>query len=126
MQKVLVVDDEKMIRTLLEKALTREGYTVSCAEDAEDALTILADEAIPVMLLDLKLPGMNGLDLCREIRKTHPLSVIYAITGFASDFEVSDCREVGFEDYFTKPVDLQTLFKAVSRAFEKVNRWEQP
>jgi len=125
MQKVLVVDDEKMIRELLRKALTRKGYEVSCAEDAEDALKILANETIYVMFLDLKLPGMNGLELCQKIRKIQPGSVIYAITGFASDFDISDCRGAGFEDYFTKPVDLQTLFKAVAYAFEKVGRWEQ-
>lgn len=124
-QKVLVVDDEKMIRNLLRKALTREGYEVSCAENAEDALKILGKETIYVMFLDLKLPGMNGVELCREIRETYPVSVIYAITGYASDFEISDCRGAGFEDYFTKPVDLHTIFKAAANAFEKINRWEQ-
>jgi len=124
-QEILVVDDEKMIRDMLRKALTREGYEVHCAGDAEEALEILARKSIYVMFLDLKLPGMNGLELCRKIRDANPMSVIYAITGYAANFELPDCREVGFEDYFTKPVDLETLFKATSNGFQKVSRWEQ-
>ncbi len=123
-KKILVVDDEKMIRKMLEKALTREGYEVVCAENGEDALEILKRETIYVMFLDLKLPGMNGLELCRKIRTEYPLSVLYAITGYVSSFELPDSREAGFEDHFTKPVDLKTLFRAASEAFEKVERWK--
>jgi len=124
-KKILVVDDEKMIRDMLEKALTREGYEVICAESGEDALEILKEHTAQVMFLDLKLPGMNGLELCREIRKSYPMSIAYAITGYASLFELSDCRKAGFEGYFTKPFDLKTLFEAASDAFEKVKRWQK-
>ncbi len=123
-KKILVVDDEKMIRNMLEKALTREGYDVVCSGSGEDALEILKKETINVMFLDLKLPGMNGLELCRKIRAKYPLSVLYAITGYVLLFELSDSREAGFEDYFTKPVDLKTIFRAAAEAFEKVERWK--
>lgn len=121
---ILVVDDEKMIRDMLEKAMNREGYSVVCAESGEEALEILKDKKIFVMFLDLKLPGMNGLELCRQIRDITPMSIAYAITGFASHFELEDCRDAGFEDYFTKPVDLKTLFKAAEDGFEKIRRWQ--
>lgn len=124
-QKLLIVDDEKMIRDMLEKAFMREGYAVLTAESAEDALSLLEKEKIKVMFLDLKLPGMNGMELCRLIRNENPMAIIYAVTGYASLFELSDCRDVGFEDYFTKPVDLKTLFKAASDAFDKIERWEK-
>jgi CheY-like chemotaxis protein len=123
-RKILVVDDEKMIRDMLEKALGREGYTVICAENGEEALQILEKEQIFVMFLDLKLPGMNGLELCSHIRENFPMAVVYAITGYMSHFELSDCRKVGFDDYFTKPVDLKTLFKAAGDAFDKISRWK--
>jgi CheY-like chemotaxis protein len=123
-KRILVVDDEKMIRDMLEKALNREGYTVVCAESGEEALAILNDQKIFVMFLDLKLPGMNGLELCSQIRDANPMVIAYAITGFASDFELADCRDAGFEDYFTKPVDLKTLFGAAEDAFDKVKRWQ--
>jgi len=123
-KRILVVDDEKMIRDMLEKALNREGYTVVCTESGEEALAILNDQKIFVMFLDLKLPGMNGLELCSQIRDANPMVIAYAITGFASDFELADCRDAGFEDYFTKPVDLKTLFGAAEDAFDKVKRWQ--
>jgi len=125
LQKILVVDDEKMIRDMLEKALTREGYTVRTAESAEEALELLQEDPIQVMFLDLKLPGMNGVELCRQSRKESPMTIIYAATGYASMFELADCRDAGFEDYFTKPVDLKTLFKAASDAFDKIERWQK-
>ena len=124
-KKILVVDDEKMIRDMLEKALTREGYEVVCSESAEEALEALKKTTAQVMFLDLKLPGMNGLDLCREIRELYPMSIAYAITGYASLFELSDCRRAGFEGYFTKPVDLKTLFETANDAFEKIKRWQK-
>lgn len=123
-KQILVVDDEKMIRDMLEKAMSREGYTVICTESGEEALGILDDKKIFVMFLDLKLPGMNGLELCRQIRDINPMAIAYAITGYASHFELEDCRDAGFEDYFTKPVDLKTLFKAAADGFEKIKRWQ--
>lgn len=122
--RILVVDDEKMIRDMMEKALGRKGYSVVCAESGEEALDILDSQTIYVMFLDLKLPGMNGLELCSRIRNTNPMVIAYAITGFASTFELADCRDVGFEDYFTKPVDLKTIFKAAEDAFDKIERWQ--
>ena len=71
-KKILVVDDEKMIRDMLEKAMNREGYSVVCAESGEEALEILKDKKIFVMFLDLKLPGMNGLELCRQDTRYKP------------------------------------------------------
>ncbi len=124
-KKILIVDDEKMIRDMLEKAFTREGYLTRSAESGEEALDLLAREKIKVMFLDLKLPGMNGLELCKQIRSENPMAIMYAVTGYASLFELSDCRDVGFEDYFTKPVDLKTLFKAANDAFDKITRWEK-
>jgi CheY-like chemotaxis protein len=124
-KKIIIVDDEKMIRNMLETAFTREGYTVTCAESAEEALEILPTYKAQVMFLDLKLPGMDGMELCRTIRDQYPMAITYAITGYASMYELSDCRRVGFEDYFTKPVDLKTLFKAATDSFEKIQRWEK-
>jgi DNA-binding response OmpR family regulator len=124
-KKILVVDDEVHIRDMLGKAFSKAGYTVRLAESAEETLDILKDDKIQVMFLDLKLPGMNGLKLCRKIRKEFPIAIIHAITGYASLFELADCREAGFDDYFIKPVDLEVLFKAAQDAFEKIDRWKK-
>jgi len=122
-QRILVVDDEKAIINLLKQAFSRAGYEVRSAESAENALDILEKENIHVMFFDLNLPQMNGVELCKAVKKNMPMSVIYAITGYASLFELAECREAGFEDYFKKPVKISTLLKAVENAFEKINRW---
>ena len=123
--KILVVDDEMSIRSLFEEVLSEAGYDVHLAENGELALDILKREEIGVIFLDLRLFGMNGIELCRNIRKTNPVSMIYAMTGWAALFEIEECREAGFDDYFTKPVSPETLSKAVEDAFEKLKRWKR-
>ena len=124
-KRILVVDDEKQIRDIYSQAFTRAGYEVTTAESAEEALEIFKKEQFWVLFLDLNLPGMNGVDLCREIRKQYPMSIAYAVTGYASLFELSDCRDAGFEDYFTKPASLSDLLEAAEHAFKKLARWKK-
>ncbi len=123
--KILVVDDEKAIVTLLKQAFTRAGFAVAAAGSGEEALKMLEMEEIFVMFLDLNLPGMNGIELCRKIKKDKPMAVVFAVTGYASLFELVDCREAGFEDYFKKPADIKILVKVANDAFEKIERWKK-
>ncbi|RPJ81895.1 MAG: response regulator, partial [Deltaproteobacteria bacterium] len=71
----------------------------------------------------LKLPKMSGVELCKLIRDKYPLSILFAVTGYASQFEFGLCRRAGFDDYFIKPVDLKILFRATLEAFDKVEDW---
>jgi CheY-like chemotaxis protein len=121
-KKVLIVDDEVEIRTLLETVFTKEGYEVHTADSAESAIELLENVKIYVMFLDLNLPGMNGIDLCAKIRKDIPMAIIYAITGYASLFDIANCRDAGFDDYFTKPVSLNNLKQVTDNAFQKLDR----
>jgi len=124
-KKILVVDDEVSVRDLLKDTFIIEGYDVRLAEGAETAFEILKDENIEVIFLDLKLFGMNGIELCRQIRKDNPLTIIFAMTGWAALYDVEECREAGFDDFFRKPVKTETLLKAVDGAFERLNRWRR-
>lgn len=121
----MIVDDEVSIRDLFQSAFSDAGYSVHLAENGEQALRILKQHEIDLIFLDLKLFGMNGIELCRQIKKDKPVSIIYAITGWTGLFEVEECREAGFDDYFTKPFQLDVLFKAVEDAFEKLDRWKR-
>ncbi len=116
-REIFVVDDDESIRHLFIEAFKRKGYKVRSAESAEKALEILEKESFHVIFLDLKLPGMSGVELCRLLKKKTPEVVIFAITAYASIFELSDCLEAGFNDYFTKPVTLDALYKATEDAF---------
>jgi len=120
---ILIVDDEKAIRDIFERVLTKAGYTIYSAESAEQALDILKDQDILVIFSDLRLPNMNGYDLCKIIRERNPVALIYAITGYTTIFDIFDSRRAGFDDFFVKPFSIEDLLKAVQDAFEKLERW---
>lgn len=124
-REILIVDDEASTREFFKRVCTDAGYTVIDADGAERALEILLKEKIDVIFLDLKLFGVNGVELCRRIRKLHPLAIINAITGWRALFEIEECREAGFDDYFTKPIDPDMLYKSIAEAFEKLDRWRE-
>lgn len=123
--KILVVDDEASVRELFSGVFAEKDYEVIAAEDGNQALDILKKDNIDVIFLDLKLFGMNGIDLCRQIRETKPVSMIFAITGWAPLFEIEECREAGFDDYFEKPLDMDILLDVVADAFKKLDRWKR-
>ncbi|MBF0389791.1 MAG: response regulator [Desulfamplus sp.] len=122
---ILVVDDEESICLLLKSALSTKGYSVFTAETPSEALDILEKHTVLVMFIDLNLPEMTGVELCGEIIKRNPLTIAYAITGYASHFELAECKSAGFEDYFKKPVRLLDIFNAAEAAFLKLERWKK-
>jgi len=123
-KKILIVDDEAMIRDMLNAVFTEGGYKVFTAENAETALMILGAENIMVMFLDLSLPGVNGIELCKKIRKENQIGILYAFTGYSNIFGLLECRAAGFDDFFEKPTDVKILLKAAQDAFEKLERWK--
>ncbi len=120
-RKILFVDDEELMREMLALAFQQFGYTVRTAEDAEKALEILREDKIQVMFLDLNMPGTNGINLCRKIREEFPASIIHALTGYKSLFQLSEFRQIGFDDYFKNPPDLEVLRSAAEEAFLKID-----
>lgn len=124
-KKLLIVDDEAEILETLEEALTDKGYAVRTAGSAEEAIPIARSENIQVMFLDLKLPGISGLDLCRRLKTDNPVACIFAMTGYTKIFELAACRECGFDDYFIKPIKIKQFIKAAEDAFEKISRWRK-
>jgi DNA-binding response OmpR family regulator len=122
---ILLVDDDKVVKFVLTKALSEAGYQVATAETAEEALAAMAVNPAEVLILDLSLPGMNGVELCREMRKRWPWCIVIAVTAYASVYELVSCREAGFDDYFIKPVDMEELVTSVAYAFKKIGHWKQ-
>jgi CheY-like chemotaxis protein len=122
-RRVLVVDDEPEVATAISAMLRLKGIDTKTAGSGDEALTALEHERIHVIFTDLKMPGMDGLELCRRIKARNPVACVFAITGFRSLFDLAECREAGFEDYFVKPVGSETLWSAAEHAFERLNRW---
>jgi DNA-binding NtrC family response regulator len=123
-KKILVVDDEVSVLAMLKETLSMAGYEVRTAKNAEEALNILKTETIMVTFLDLRLPGMNGIDLCWKIREKDKISIVYAFTGYSTFYGLLECRAAGFDDFFVKPVPSELLLKAAKDAFEKLGRWK--
>ncbi len=124
-RRFLIVEDDNAVREMMCELFTAEGYIVLTAMDGNEALRILSTENVQVMLLDLKLPDMDGLTLCRKIRDFNPVACIYAMTAYTSLFELADAREAGFDDFFVKPVDINLLRKVIADSFEKIERWKR-
>lgn len=123
---VFVVDDDELVRKTLDRVLTRAGYSVVLSADGREALEKLPRHEARVFILDLSMPVMNGVDLCREIKKSNGSTcIVYALTGHADDFDLYECRQAGFDDYFVKPFRINMILKMVEQAFDKIQRWNK-
>jgi signal transduction histidine kinase len=116
---ILVVDDESSARSALDELLSAEGYQVTTAGNGLEAMGSLVDAAPDVVLTDLKMPGMGGLDLLRNLRALKNDAVVIVMTAFgALDTAVLALKE-GAADYLTKPVDIDQLLLVVGREMER-------
>jgi CheY-like chemotaxis protein len=121
---VMVVDDEEVVRKTLTAVFMNAGYSVCCATNGKEVLDSLDEHDIRVFFLDLKMPGMNGVDLCRRIKELRPIAFVFAITAYVPEFHVEWCRRAGFDDYFVKPFDIEMIVSAANSAFLKLRRWD--
>ena len=101
MKKILVVDDEKPISDIVKFSLSKEGFEVVTAFDGEERLAVFAEENPDLVLLDLMLPKIEGLEVCREIRKTSNVPIIM-VTAKDSEIDKVLGLELGDDDYVTK------------------------
>ena len=115
---VLVVDDEQETCDLLEMALVRHGFRVMTSPNAQRALELVATQDFDVVLTDLSMPEMSGLDLCERVLGTRPNMPVVVITGQGSLETAIGAIRVGAYDFITKPVDPKLLFLSVSRAIQ--------
>jgi diguanylate cyclase (GGDEF)-like protein len=104
---LLVVDDDAMNRDALSRRLTRTGYTVLTAENGPDALTLISENRVDAVLLDVMMPGMSGLDTLRHLRESRSVSELPVIMVTAKDGsdDVVEALDLGANDYVTKPID---------------------
>lgn len=117
--KILVVDDEKIVRESLFHWFEDEGYSVDTAEDALDALKQFDKDKYDLILLDMKMPGMSGLELLSKIKEIDTDSMVIIITAFASVPTAIQALKEGAYDYVTKPVDPDELNNLVKNAIEQ-------
>ena len=122
-EKILVVDDEEHIRELIKFNLENNGFKVLCAQDGKEALRIAKEEVPSLVLLDLMLPGMDGLDVCKEIRKDSSMSnmPIIMITAKGEEIDKTIGLELGADDYITKPFSVRELVARIKAILRRTN-----
>ena len=117
--RILVVDDERSMRELLQIVLRREGHQVRLAEDGRAAVAELEREPVDVLISDIKMPGMTGVDVLREAKRLDPDVVGIMVTAFATTETAVEALRLGAYDYLTKPFDVEELKAKVRNALER-------
>jgi DNA-binding NtrC family response regulator len=114
---ILVVDDEPMMQTLLERILTRDGYRVLIAGNGAEALEVLARESVSIVISDLQMPVLNGLDLLKTLKKVYPHVGAIIMTAYGDTYTVKDALLLGADEYITKPFKSFEISMVVERAY---------
>ncbi|WP_206830695.1 response regulator [Alicyclobacillus fructus] len=122
--KVLVVDDQFGIRVLLHEVLQREGYEVFQAANGQSALSIVEREQPDLVLLDMKIPGMDGLEILRNMRKLGADAKVIMMTAYGELDLIHEAMEMGAVAHFTKPFDIDELRRTVREQLEARARAE--
>jgi two-component system, OmpR family, KDP operon response regulator KdpE len=117
--KILVVDDEPQIRRIMRTTLTAEGYAVYDARSGEEALDAVREQRFDLVLLDVNMPGMGGLEACRSIRSTSDTAIIMLTVRSAEEDKVA-ALDAGADDYVTKPFGMPELLARIRAALRRL------
>ena len=123
--RILVVDDDPSLRRVLQVQLEHEGYEVVMAASAQQTLSVLQLRPFDLLITDLKMPGMSGLDLLKHARSQYPQTIIIMLTAFGTVDSAVEAMKAGAYDYLTKPVHPDEMSVVVHRALEHVHLVEQ-
>ena len=117
--KLLIIEDEKPLRELLETELSRSGYKVESAADGEEGLAKYGQQVFNIVLLDMRMPGMDGVEVLKRMRTESKIPEVIVFTGHGTIETAVECIKHGAYDYLTKPVKLDELEMVIDKAYEK-------
>jgi DNA-binding NtrC family response regulator len=123
--RLLLVDDEERFLSTTKTLLEKRGVDTTTALSGPEALKILDEEHIDVVILDVKMPEMDGVEVLRQIKEKHPLIEVVMLTGHASVESAVDGLKMGAFDYVMKPCDIPDLLAKVEEAFVKKEAVEE-
>ena len=119
--KILLVDDEREFVCTLSERLQLRNMGSSVAFDGESAIRMVADDEPEVMIIDLKMPGIDGIEVLKQVKRVRPAIEVIVLSGHGSEADRIRCMELGAFAYMQKPVDINTLSDALKKAVEKKN-----
>jgi DNA-binding NtrC family response regulator len=123
--KIMLVDDEERFLTTTRKLLAKKGIDAVTAAGGRQALDLLKNQNIHVVILDVKMPGMDGNETLKEIKTRFPLVEVIMLTGHATVESAIEGLKSGATDYLMKPTGIDELIQKVTEAFEKRQRLEE-
>lgn len=118
-QRILVVDDELFVRELLLEFLSSEGYEVALADSGEQAVRLAQTQAVDVVLLDLKMPGIDGIETLKRMRESDPNTLAIIMTGYPTIESSIEALRYGAQDYVIKPFKLNDLKASIEKALQE-------
>ncbi len=120
--KILVVDDEDYHRELMHKLLSKLGHDVEAVESAEDAFSLLETNRYPVIITDLIMLEMDGVEFCRKIRETDDKTFVIALTGHTDLYDIDKLKEAGCDNHLTKPFKIDVIKQAIQDGFDEFRK----
>lgn len=123
--RLLLVDDEERFVETLSKRLKERGLDVTSALSGKDALKVMNEKLFDVVVLDVKMPGLDGVETLREMKKSWPLVEVLMLTGHASVDSAIEGMRLGAFEYLMKPIEIETLMIKLEEAYEKKSAHEE-
>ncbi len=118
-ERILIVDDEEMICSIFSRRLTREGYSCVTAQNGKEALHHFYKDSFSLVISDVRMPEMDGIELLKEVRAVHPGILMIMVTAYPEIDLALEAMRLGAYDFIVKPADLELVVLSVKRAFEK-------
>ncbi len=124
-KSILLVDDEEIIRNSIGRDLKEENYTVTLATSGEEAIDLLNDTPFDLVLTDLSMSGLTGIQVLKEAKVIAPMTGVIILTGYGDMASAIDCLRFGADDYLLKPYDFDELMIRIERFFEKQTAFQK-
>jgi two-component system response regulator PilR (NtrC family) len=121
---ILVVDDEVVMRSLLEKILSRDGYNIMTAEDGEEALRVIENNKVDIVISDVNMPKLDGFGLLKKVRQEHDDITMIMMTAYGDTYTVKDALLLGADEYITKPFKNYEISLIVERVYWRITSSE--
>ncbi|MGN7478189.1 response regulator [Solibacillus silvestris] len=118
MKEILIVDDQQGIRLLLNEVFKKEGFTTHLAANGFDALKVAHESSLDCVLLDMKIPGMDGLEILARLKKDYPHLPVMMMTAYVEQHMIDTATQLGVTKYFTKPFNIFEVRDEVKRILE--------
>ena len=122
MKGILIVDDQQGIRMLLNEVFKKEGFTTYLAANGFDAIKIAQENTLDCVLLDMKIPGMDGLEILARLKEDHPELPVMMMTAYVEQHMMDRANELGVVKYFTKPFNIFEVRDEVNKLVEKAEK----